>query len=490
MQSLCGSLWSEAVTKTISKILSSAKNKWMGTTPGWQVQRADGKNPIQIGVVGAGPAGIFAARAIQRRLPGAEITIMGDPTNAQPRTISCGTVTFDVATVFLHVGYENSIQPLLDEFGFHLDDAQNTPLSQISLDLGSWSIRLRRSMMVAYLFLHRCLWILLARQFPSLYAQSVKRYLTRWGLGQLMQSTGFLWVVTVQGYGWLSDVAVDRFFEWCDQALLWTMCMGDILPGFQGTYKIREGYGTLFRRAYETVVAKKIPNCQVVSVTPSRRTHGESCVAVATPDGQCFLFDQVVLACDFSRLRSTPLHTTLLTNRDVDIDVTWFGSWAFRTNRPLCNFAQNAIRVLQSERRNVPTSIGLRGIDHSGGDVPKYIYWGVFYASSSQFPLESLEQEIRQNYDDHTLVGLPPLTITTEYSHVYEYNVRPSMVSLAAGFRTSLSAMQGTGGVWYTGGLCSHWDVDSIYEATESIVEELAQTIRCSDVPKHTESEI
>jgi len=401
---------------------------------------------------------------------------MGDPTNAQPRTISCGTVTFDVATVYLHRGYENSIQPLMAEFGFHMDVENNTPTGLAYFQLDPWYIRLLGIAMLGYLFLHRCLWVLLARQWPILYAQSVKVYMERSGLGRLTQSSGFLWAVTAQGYGWLSDVAIDRFFEWCDPPLIWSMCIR-LATGAQQTYLIREGYGTLFRGAYDGLIATKRPDCHILSVTPSMTERNESSVTVVTQDGQSLVFDQVVLACDFSRLRSTPLHTTLLTNREVDIDATWFGSWAFRTNRPLRNFTQNATRVLESGLMDVPSSIGLRGIDHSAGTGPKYVYWGVFYASSSHFPQESLEKEIRQNYDDQTLAELSPLTITTEYQQVYEYNIRPSMASLAVGFRTSLEEMQGTGGVWYTGGLCSHWDVDSIYEATELVVDKLARAV-------------
>ena len=41
------------------------------------------------------------------------------------------------------------------------------------------------------------------------------------------------------------------------------------------------------------------------------------------------------------------------------------------------------------------------------------------------------------------------------------------------GFRRLLEEAQGRDGVWYTGGLCSHWDVDSIFEHAEKLVSDM-----------------
>ena len=60
--------------------------------------------------------------------------------------------------------------------------------------------------------------------------------------------------------------------------------------------------------------------------------------------------------------------------------------------------------------------------------------------------------------------------IRARYFHIHEYNVRPSFKAVEQGFRRRLQEAQGKHGVWYTGGICSHWDVDSIFEHVEQMV--------------------
>ncbi len=63
---------------------------------------------MKIAVVGAGPAGIFTARALRRRFGDTiQIDLYGDPKSAQFHTFvdpMDPSISFDVGTCYLHSG--------------------------------------------------------------------------------------------------------------------------------------------------------------------------------------------------------------------------------------------------------------------------------------------------------------------------------------------------------------------------------------------------
>ena len=84
-----------------------------------------------VAIGGAGPAGIFSARALRRRFgDSVQISIYGDPMNAQFHTFvdpMDPSMVFDVGTCYVHRGYDNSLMPIIRELGMTLDVENNSP---------------------------------------------------------------------------------------------------------------------------------------------------------------------------------------------------------------------------------------------------------------------------------------------------------------------------------------------------------------------------
>ena len=92
-------------------------------------------------------------------------------------------------------------------------------------------------------------------------------------------------------------------------------------------------------------------------------------------------------------------------------------------------------------------------------------YWSVGYASG---PKSTTAAKLCR-----TILKRTGTEVHSRHFHIHAYNVRPSAELVRQGFRRRVQESQGQEGVWYTGGLCSHWDVDSIYEHVEQLVGEM-----------------
>ena len=75
------------------------------------------KNNKKIAIIGSGPSGIITAKKLLEKGYN-DITIYGIFENSQVKTFNIDGVIFDIQACFLHIGYNNSVKKLCDEYGF------------------------------------------------------------------------------------------------------------------------------------------------------------------------------------------------------------------------------------------------------------------------------------------------------------------------------------------------------------------------------------
>jgi hypothetical protein len=96
-----------------------------------------------------------------------------------------------------------------------------------------------------------------------------------------------------------------------------------------------------------------------------------------------------------------------------------------------------------------------------------WIYWGVGYAEAE--PFGGALAQIRGDF------GHADAEVIEQ--RVFDYNLRFTAGAIARGAHLEVERRQGEGGVWYSGGLLSHWDIDAIAEHNRRLGRRLAHRL-------------
>ncbi len=417
------------------------------------------KNPGQkIAIIGAGPAGILAGVELQKA-GYKDITIYGKFEEAQCRTKQIDGVVADVGTCYVHAGYYNTIKKLVGDYDIHIKYLGEAPKSVNSTDIHtavqpSTREKIMTYLGLAYFLLHGLLWKLLRYTYLGryIYGVSFERYLQQVGLGKLAHGFVFGPGGVAQGYGFLKDVNAYRLFRWFRPSIFLTPILN---KKRRGTGIIAEGYGTLFKRIYDTL--PKHHAVRVQSVVPTNKEE----VQVSLENGEVMTYDMVIVACPLSAvktpvskmiqpesLQSTPLFSYLWTSEKAP---------HFEDRMYLLDYIkEDKTDVISTFRKWGKTNAGL------------HVYWGVGYASAD-ISREALQVKLQQQVSDEFLLPQKQL----EFFNIFDYNPRFSVAAIREGLHLDIRKAQGENNIWYTGGMLSHWDVDSIYEFDINLVHQL-----------------
>ncbi|MCB0641110.1 MAG: hypothetical protein KDC44_05695, partial [Phaeodactylibacter sp.] len=115
-----------------------------------------------------------------------------------------------------------------------------------------------------------------------------------------------------------------------------------------------------------------------------------------------------------------------------------------------------------------------------GGQTQKgdHLYWAVGYKSPDK-EVAVLQTEI----EDQLIRECGLMIKALHFYKVFRYNLRFSGRAVQDGIPHHFDRIQGYKGIWYSGGLVSHWDISSIYEHNRWLVQKLRyQTSRKSIV--------
>ncbi len=414
-------------------------------------------NPSKaIAIIGAGPAGILAGVELLRA-GYTNLTIIGKFEEAQCCTKFVDGVTADVGTCYLHSGYFNTIKRLVKDYDIHIDYLESDASSVYSSDtstevqpglLEKWLNYLG----LIYFLLHSFVWMLLKDSYLGryIYSCSFEKYLKRVGLGFMTNSFIFGPGGVAQGYGFLNDVSAYRLFRWFRPSIFITPIMN---KRKRGTGIIREGYATLFRRAYDSIPFHI--NQHASSVFPL----SEDEVKVTLDSGQVRAFESVIVACPPHALE-TPLSGVI---SPENVESTFLFSYLW-TSAAAPSFSDRVYLLdhISSNKADLISTYRIWGET----DSASYLYWGVGYSSGS---FDDIELKSKISEQANAELELPVKDI--HYFKVYDYNLRLSSAAIKAGLHRKIDRLQGAGSIWYSGGMLSHWDVDSIHEFNMKLVD-------------------
>ena len=359
----------------------------------------------------------------------------------------------------MHSGYFNTIEQLVGRFDIQIRYLGPTARSVISTDIRTPILPSTKEKILTYLglfvfLIHSLFWKFLKNSLVGryLYGISFAKYLKRVGLIKLSRSLIFGPGGVAQGYGFLKDVSAYRLFRWFRPSIFLTPIRN---KKYRGTGIIVEGYGTLFQRVYDSLPRQK--KDLVRAVIPAENAQ----VKVVEMNGEEDLFDAVIVACPLTQVQ-TPV-SDLLPERKLQSTALFSFLWTSNT-APYFEDRMYLLDYINEDKEDVISTYRIWGETNTG----KYLYWGVGYASG-KFDKENLQQKIQ----DQVINELQLEVDSCEFFEIFDYNLRFSISAIREGLHLKIRKAQGKNNIWYSGGMLSHWDVDSIYEFDRNLVQKL-----------------
>jgi hypothetical protein len=414
---------------------------------------------IRIAIIGAGPAGTTCARELRDKGFN-NITIFGNFEDAQSRTMQIDGRTADVGTCYVHSGYWNTVVPLLKRYGLSLNRLPAPTLVDSNMQTQTQSVSERLKMLAGLLYFiflsFRYLLFYRGTKSPE-YSVSMQAYLSARGLDGFSRSFLFGPGGIAQGYGFLDEVTAYGAFQWFRPSIFVTPLAG--LLG-RGTSTIREGYATLFRKLLSENTCIPV---KVTSVTPyTDPAIQRQQVVVRTETGDDYLFDHVVVACRLDRISTpvSPLFTPGMVRSTRFFSFLWQSDTA-----PWFADRVYIVDYINQKTRNKILTFRTYGQTAEG----LHLYWGAGYADESTTK-DDLEPVIR----DQITTTFGTSITNVPFFEIFDYNLRFSSAAIRENLHLTIRDRQGQGNIWYSGGMLSHWDIDSIMEHNRRLAGQIA----------------
>ncbi len=413
----------------------------------------------KIAIIGAGPAGITLALEL-KDIGFQDVTVFGDFGEAQCRTVEVDGVVADVGTCYVHSGYWNTVKPLVKRYGFHLNYLPNATLANDDLHKPAVPPAQKiRTLLNLFRFLalsFRYLTVYRTERSRD-YGLTMQEYLDARGLGAFSRSFIFGPGGIAQGYGFFGDITAYGGLRWFRPSIFFTPVANKMR---RGTATIRQGYGKLFQRVLADLSHR--PE-KISAVNPvAHPVSGAAQVELVSVSGERYVFDHAVIACRLDGIASpvSALFTpgTICTTRFFSLLWTsasppWFADRVYLTD------------AIQREDRNKILTYRFYGATQLG----EYLYWGAGYAGDDISDADLKEMLCAQVEGD-----LRCDIRSVRFFDCFQYNVRFSAPAIREGLHLKVNELQGAQNIWYSGGLLSHWDVDSIMEHNRLLAARMA----------------
>lgn len=293
--------------------------------------------------------------------------------------------------------------------------------------------------------------------FAKKYAVSMEEYLKSHKIDSLLHSFVMSAGGVGQGYGFFDEVSADHLFQWLRPLIF----LNIVKTKFRrGVAMIEGGWGTLFTKllAYFHYIPEKIT--EVLPIYSSQ-THTQQ-VRVLTESGEERYFDTVFVACPLDHLRSPA--TPLINPYTITYTPLFAALWKSDLP-PFFRHRAYYTSLIEKKVKNQLVTLRLCGKTSAG----EYVYVGMGYTTP-----EEDEQALRKQIEEALAnkIGLPAKSI--EYFKIYTYNRRFTKQAILEKIPLQVEQMQGVGRIWYSEGLLSHWDVNSIHYFSRRIVRRFA----------------
>ena len=419
---------------------------------------------MRIAIIGAGPSGILTAKNLIRYTnQPLKIKIFGKISDSQCRTVDVDGIKCDVGTCYLHSGYYNTVVPLAEEYGFRL---YQPPTAQLYQNDKISTIKNPSLMELFAFFILSCMSIianLLRFTFLSklIFSTNMKTFLNSYMLNYLNSSLTIMTSVCAQGYGFLEDVSAYHLFNWLRPTLFLTPLFS--LFGY-GTRMVEGGYGNLFHNIYELLNVEKDER-KVLKVCKI-----SSGIALTLDDNEDEYFDQLFVCC--------PIHSFENPSgvRKEHIEKTRVFSFLCESKSSLEILDHRAynFEALSKHKRDSILTWRRHGKTQSGNTI----FWAFGYVDLRTTDDDLLVKLTKQ------AANLNISCVKVHYFCTLDYNFRFSCNAISKGVHIDVENKQGQNGIWYLGGLLSHWDIDNIAEdslqrTTDFLVKTQKYNLKC-----------
>ena len=408
----------------------------------------------KIAVVGCGPSGIFTCYFLNK-LGYTNIHLYGDINDAQPKTIMVDDIVNDIATCYIHNGYNNSIVKLLNEFNLQCYDIGGENYIQRIInnkitEIDNVNISLDE-LHNLILFIYLCIKWKLFNTTSHEYSKNMEDYLKNNGVNTSSKLIKFITMygTNAQGYGYINDVTSYHLFRWLRISILFTNKLG-----INSKRMITGGFSNLFRTIFNNLQLKRKINKNVIECDKNFLTY----------DKKTKYYDNIFICCPLVNLK-TPLHKKI--NNIKHITYSKFFSFTFETTLKIKelrhrlyiddNILKNKKSKILTIRYNNKTPYGVNS------NCGRHIYVCVGYCETFNENKEKtiIQKELKKyGFDIKKDI----------YFQIYKYNYRFTTNAIQEGLHLYVNKQQGNDGLYYLGGMLSHWDVDSIYEHSREIV--------------------
>lgn len=393
----------------------------------------------KIAIIGSGPSGIITAKKLLEKGYN-DITIYGIFEDSQVKTFNIDGVIFDIQACFLHIGYNNSVKKLCDEYGFKTSIILN------------YDIRTKKKINNFNIFDLINFVIKTSKFFetndPKILSMSAYDFSKKYKINLFLKEV----FLNAQLYGYPKDITLYSALSWYKTMIPELKYIFEQDLSIIDTTIINKGYGNLFKTILNSLNVKKKKNL-------IKKVENKNGINLLTLDNnEVIEYDKVIIACPYLKLKS-PVSEILNSN---DIEYTKVFLLVYKSKINLKNIAvYYNIDDLKKNKYN--TIIALRYFGKNKEN--EGIIGAIGYVSKEANLIELKKNIINQT---KTICKIP---LEKEiYWDIYDYNYRWTSNCIFNGNNKKAEKLQGKNNIWYTTSPFCHWNIDSIYEYVSDII--------------------
>lgn len=415
--------------------------------------------PLRVAILGAGPAGVSLAWHL-RQIDGLAVDLYdaANEVGGQSVTRVVSGVAIELGTCYLAAGY-NIVKEIAEQVG---QPAETLPRATMLDAHGQVTNHgsPQASLMAAFIA-KWWRWYRDGQMQRPTDPQNALRFdawLSQHGLSALTSQFSFAAGLTAQLYGPISEVTAHSALTWMRPSLFLTGQLGL-------TAALPRGFQSLWQAAAARTNATLKLNTAISAVRPD----GNRWRLHSAQGSEFGPYDHVFIACPLDSLEH-PLSTELRDHYGpFEASRVYSAIWRAENWPQAAESRCYLPSCIENERGRMLT------IRRNGGGHG----WSVGQLCAYALDGADIEEHRRRmRTDAEEIVGLRNFEFVED--RLWRYNVRYTPQHLTLGLPARLDDAQGEGGLWFTGGTLSHWNVDSITDFNHELAQRFARRIGAS----------
>ena len=402
-----------------------------------------------IAVIGTGPSGLLMTRMLNKK-GYKNISLYGNFGENQVNTIIKDGIHIDTNACFFHAGYDNSVYKLCKEYKMDVETLD-------SYDFGynkNNKLFIKKyeddnySMIDLIKFAYHSICCSIFKNITNSYnitaLEYAKKHNMKWIFNQLFANG--------QLYGFLDNVSAYHLFEWYKPSTLFSLVFNFKI---RGKYIISKGYEILFDKIFRDLKIKDYNDVKIKKVIKDKDTNK---LTLIDESGNEIQKDKVLVCCPSIYL-DTPIKEIIDTDTDIEYTKVFILCFTADKESPIGTFYEK--HYLTEGYRNKITAFRYFGTDKDG----KHLYKALGYMS-----FDITETELKEKVLLEIREKLRLEVFDIFYWKIHNYNIRFTTKALRQNKHKNCRNIQGKDNIWYSSGPFNHWDIDSIYEYNQKLI--------------------